>query len=197
MVAVSIALITDASPRVYPSSVQGFCRPIGAAAAISGTSSVGVGIGIIDIARAADMRGIMAAVVVVGVIIGEVAGSDRQDRPRRAATVLDRDHNIAGTRARLRKRLPSRCGIGYMASASRTHRHYASHQNVCEPIPTTHETTSPLPRINSGKQAMTGIPFRRRRFSARRNRSVTKSPNDEEMISQGGPLPNWACSHAN
>jgi hypothetical protein len=97
----SVFLITDASPGVYPCSAQGLRGPIGASPAISRTASVRVRIAIIDIARTADARRIMTAVVVVGIIIGEIARSYRQVRPSAAATILDLNHIIPGAFAGL------------------------------------------------------------------------------------------------
>lgn len=128
-------LITDAFPGVYPRSAQGLLGPIGAAAAVSRTASVGVRKAIVDIART-DVRRVMPAVVVVGPIIGEIARSYGQVRPWGAATILDLDHIFPGAFAGLQNGLPGRCGVPH------TDRQKASYQNRCEQIPTTHEITS-------------------------------------------------------
>jgi len=70
-----------------------------------------VRVGIIDIA--ADMRGIMPAAVVVGIIIVDMTWTYRQRYPWGAATAFDVNLNILGALAGLANGISAWLGIGH------------------------------------------------------------------------------------
>jgi hypothetical protein len=115
LAAVMMALMGETSPA-----------PIGATAAVSLSGKVGIAI--VDIA-APDMLRVKTAAVVVGIIVGEIARSDRQVKSTAApaTAMLDRDHTIPGafipgTCAGLERGRPGRCGIGHWRDGEETDR---------------------------------------------------------------------------
>jgi hypothetical protein len=107
--------------------------PVGASAAVSRIIPALVvveGIAIVDKARAY-MGRIIAAAVVVGVIIVEIAWSYGQVKPRAAAAILDLNHIVPNVYAGIQKGRAGRYRAGSRRDAKEADRQQASRQNRC------------------------------------------------------------------
>jgi hypothetical protein len=93
-------------------------------------SAVVVVVGIVDVAPY--MRRIMTAAVVVGIIIVDIAWTDRQVNPYAAAGTFDLNYMTPDALAGLQIGSSPRFGIGHWRNAKNTDRQRACHQIGCE-----------------------------------------------------------------
>src|SRR5262245_60731297 len=104
----------------------------------------------------------MTAAVIVGIVISEIARSDRQVKPWAAATMLDLDHVVRRGCTGLHHDLSGRCCI---CASSQNERQQASRHDRGKERPTTHKITSivtitksEFSRSIGAGNAMSGMP---------------------------------------
>jgi hypothetical protein len=127
--------------RSQPRRVQDICKlrnsiatsppSIPTLTSIEVSTITAVVVGIVDIAP--DMRRVMTAAVVVGIITVDRAWTYRQGNSYAVATRFDRNHMIPAALAGLHIEPPIRVGsIGHWRNAEETDRQHASRQHGCE-----------------------------------------------------------------